>query len=369
MTEELPNWLEHYLQVPAWVVYKSVPDDRMLWVNQRIAEDMGKPREWFVGRSDSEIWTGGDEAKQGRRAVDEGRVIDVVGDGHDLRGTWRWLRARLTPVDRQHLLIVCQDITARIQLAGLRLVLGGDFAGTSQGDFSEGFARQLLEGASLQEICDAQSKKPTQVLAKLSRLVNGPRAPTDGIRVPPAIGPNAEVPPGVPEWIEYYWDLPVPAALLDYPDLGVLWVNRCVLERNEATQSEVIGLNGRAVWSDLGDWIATIDETMRQQRAIDSIQYGENLRGLQHWSAVRTTPLGADRVVLVSEDVTAEVQLQALRLLLGLNPASGAGPANISEAFARLLLDGASVENIAAALEMSREEVLGEAGLILDRAD
>ncbi len=154
MGEALPGSLEHYLQVPAWVVYKSIPDDQMLWVNQRIAEDMAEPREWFVDRSDSEIWSGGDEAKQGRRAVDEGRVIDVVGDGHDLRGTWRWLHARLTPVDRQHLLIVCQDITARIQLAGLRLVLGGNFTGTSEGDFSQGFARQLLQGASLQEICD-----------------------------------------------------------------------------------------------------------------------------------------------------------------------------------------------------------------------
>ena len=369
MASALPDWLDHYTDVPAWVLYGEMPSEKILWVNERLARDMNHPREWFIGRLNSEIWKDSQERGAGRKAMAEKRSIDIVSDGQDLLGNWRWLDARLTPIDDRHLLIICEDITARIKLAGLRLVLGQGVAGHASGTFSEEFARQLLEGASLDAICKARSMSPAEVLAKLGRLVGQQASVETGIRVPPPVGDR---PPHdddrVPDWVEHYWDLPGPVGLLDYPALHVLWVNRQVLERNRMTRDEVIGLDAHTVWDDLPNWKKIIETTMTELRSVDSVHQGHTLRGEQQWMHVRTTPVGHDRLLILSEDVTADIRLQALRLLLGLNPEGPSGRVELSEPFARLLLDGASVENIAVALEMSPDEVRGQAGLILGRS-
>ncbi len=368
MSAHLPEWLDHYLNVPSWVLYSDVVNDQVRWVNKRLAEDLEKPREWFVGRASTEIWSDSQERRAGRRALEEKRSIDIIGDGRDLRGNWRWLDARLTPIDDTHLLIVCQDVTARIQLAGLRLVLGRGLAGKSQGQFSEDFARQLLEGASLEEICKARSMTSAEVLGKLGRLVGEQAEPDPGLNVPPPVEEPPTVVEGVPDWVQHYWDLPGPAGLLDYPALSVLWVNRQVLERNRMRLEDVVGLNAHDVWKDITDWPVVIDRTMGERRSLDFVHHGHNLRGEQQWLAVHTTPVGKDRILILAEDVTADIRLQALRLLLGLNPPKGDEAVEVSDAFARLLLDGASVANIAAALEMTGDEVRGQAGLLLGRS-
>lgn len=366
MAASLPDWLRHYVKVPAWVLYGTV--DHMMWVNERLAWDMGKPREWFVGRSSKEIWTDSQDRNAGQLALAEHRSIDVIGDGRDLHGKWRWLDARLTPVDDEHLLIVCEDVTARIQLAGLRLILGRGLAAKSEGQFSEEFARQLLQGASLEEICNARSMTPADVLAKLGRLVGEQTDVESGVRVPPPVEDASAPGEGVPDWVEFYRDLPGPVVLLDYPALEVLWVNREVLERNRMRPDEVVGLSARDLWQDAPEWMEIVERTMTERRSFDTVQQGQNLRGEQQWMAVHTTPLARDRLLVLSEDVTADIRLQALRLLLGLNPPGARPAAQISEAFARLLLDGATVANITTALEMSADEVRGQAGLILGRS-
>jgi PAS domain S-box-containing protein len=368
--EALPDWLEHYLRVPAWVLYKSVPENQILWVNESIARDMGKGREWFVGRSASEVWmdSRAESPRQDQRAVDENRTIDAISFGRDLNGDWRWLDARLTPIGKRRVLIICDDITARIRLAGLRLVLGRGVAGEPRGRFGESFARRLLEGASLDEICAAEKMEPAEVLGKLGRIVAEQSPPGEGIPIPAPADASARD-ADLPDWLSFYSNLPGPAIFLTYPELTVLWVNHFVLERNGVRQEDVVGIDAHEVWADVKNLREVVDRAMHERRTIDTFSQGHNLRGRQQWTIVRTTPVNRDRLLLLGENVTADIQLQALRLLLGLNPAGSAAPAKISEAFARLLLDGASVANICAALELSPDEVLGQASLVMgDRA-
>lgn len=363
----LPEWLEHYLQVPAWVIYVAMPSEKILWVNERLADELEMPRDWFVGRAVTEVWTDSHKRHSGGRAMAERRSIDVIGDGQDLKGNWRWLDARLTPVDDAHLFVVCQDISARIKLAGLRLTLGHGFTSAMRDDFSEAFARQLLEGASLEEICHRQNLEPVQVLAKLGRLI-GEQEKAPGLQLPPHVELPEQAAAAVPHWVTHYWDLPGPTILLDYPELVVLWVNREVLERNHVRSDDVVGIDAAQVWKDIPGWQSIIERAMSEQRAVDAVHHGISLRGRQQWMSVRVTPISNRQLLIFAEDVTADIRLQALRLLLGLNPEGTAAPAHISDAFARLLLSGASVANIASALEMSADEVRGQAALLLGRA-
>jgi len=368
MSHALPDWLEHYESVPDWVVYESVADRQILWVNQRFAADLGKPRDWFVGRHQKDVWTANVPTSSGERAVAEQRTIDAVSGGHDLAGNWRWLNARVTPVGTEHVLVVAQDITSRIQLEALRLVLGRDFGGEI-GDIDRDFAEQLLQGASLSELCKEHDQTTVQVLGKLSRLVAPDSVDSRGLRVRRPVDCRSESARGVPDWIHRYWDLPSPAVYLDYPKLWVLWVNQTVLERNETTLEQLVGLNGREVWSDVSGWLGKIDETMTTGQPCEFVHYGENLRGHHQWMAVQLTPVSRDRLLLLAEDVTSDIRLHALRLILGLSPTANSARGQLSEPFARLLLEGASANNIAAALEMTRDDVLGQAGLILDRGN
>jgi len=368
--EPLPDWLEHYLCVPAWVLFKSYPENQILWVNESLARNMEKDREWFIGRDGSEVWidSRADAPGHDRRAIEENRVVDAISYGHDLNGKWRWLDARLTPVGKDRVLIICEDITARIRLAGLRLVLGRGLAGGPRGRFGESFARKLLEGATLEDLCAAENMQAAEVLGKLGRMVADQSTPGEGIHIPdtdtcePATGAD------LPDWLGFYWDLPGPVIFISYPKLDALWVNHFVLERNDVRQEDVVGMNAYDVWS--ADEIESgIGRAMREHRCIDTLRQGQNLKGRQQWMFAHITPVGNDRVLVLGENVTADIQLQALRLLLGLNPTGSDAPVKVSDAFARLLLDGASVANICAALEMPPDEVLGQASLIMgDRA-
>lgn len=370
MASRLPDWLEHYREVPSWVLLMSVAKDHILWVNDRLASDLGKPRDWFNGRSPKEVWTDSHERHTGRQALEEKRSIDVIGDGKDLQGRWRWLDARFTPVDDEHVLIVCQDITARIRLSGLRLVLGHGFSTDAVVDVNEQFARRLLAGASLDELAREQSSSEIEVLGKLGKLIGEQQPARGGLSVPATFDEPAIAADQVPDWVASYWDLPGPVILLAYPALTISWVNRAVLERNQLRAEEVVGVAADSVWHNVADWRELIDETMRSGRSIDAIHQGHNLTGKQQWLSVHTTPIGQHSLLMLSEDITADVRLQALRLLLGLNPQGPTeeGQASPSEAFARLLLNGASVANIAAALEMTATEVRGQAALILGRS-
>jgi hypothetical protein len=369
MPTVLPDWLEHYREVPSWVLFVSVARDHILWVNDRLATDLGRPREWFRGRLPREIWEDSHARHTGKRALAEKRSIDVIGDGKDLQGRWRWLDARFTPIDGEHLLIVCQDITARIRLSGLRLVLGHGFSTDAVVDLGEQFARRLLAGASLEELAREQSVSEIEVLGKLGKLIGEQQPARGGLSVPAT--PPVPLPADqIPAWVASYWDLPGPTILLAYPAMTVLWVNRVVLERNQLRAEDVVGVDANSVWHNVADWRDLIDQTMKSGRSIDTVHQGHNRTGKQQWLSVHTTPIDQDRILMLSEDVTADVRLQALRLLLGLNPQGPVeqGKASPSEAFARLLLDGASVANIAAALEMTANEVRGQAALILGRS-
>ncbi len=369
MGDALPDWIEHYREVPSWVLFVEIDPDRMLWVNDRLAGDLDKPREWFVGRTSQEIWTDSHERHTGRQALAARRTIDVIGDGSDLQGRWRWLDARFTPVDDRHLLIVCQDITSRIKLSGLRLVLGYGFSDDAAGGFGEGFARKLIEGASLEEICAEEGAEPVEILGRLGRLIGDPQPASQALEIPPAVSEPPPAPAPIPDWVAQYWELPSLAILLDYPALTVLWVNRAILERNRLRGEDVVGRDADSVWHNVAEWRELIDRTMNTGQAIDTVHQGHNLTGKQQWLSVHTTPVGGDRLLILSEDITADVRLQALRLLLGIDPQESANnEASISEAFARLLLEGASVANIAAGLGITAQEVRGRAATLLGRS-
>ena len=156
MPSKLPPWLKHYLHVPAWVMVRSVHDHRILWVNQRLVDENHRDRKWFVGRVPTDVWPDADRWRHlDDQSAAEQRVVDAIADGKDLGGVFHWLHIRRTPIDSDRLLIVGDDVTARIKLAALRLVLGKGIAGESRIKLDDQFARQLLEGASLEALSTA----------------------------------------------------------------------------------------------------------------------------------------------------------------------------------------------------------------------
>jgi hypothetical protein len=128
----------------------------------------------------------------------------------------------------------------------------------------------------------------------------------------------------------------------------------------------VVGRQAEEIWPDSASWRPTIDKAMRERRSLDSMQVGHNRRGEQHWIILHCTPMGPDAVLLMGEDITARIRVQALRLLLRVgDSAEQPSDSALNDAFARLMLDGASVTNLCAALELSESEVLGRLGAIL----
>jgi hypothetical protein len=365
MPHRLPRWLNHYLHVPAWAMVRVAKDATILWVNERLAEDNRHHRRWFVGRKSTELWPDSVGWRHlDFQAMEEKRPIDTVVDGRDLLGVPRWLDVRRTPIDDERLLLVFEDVSCRIRLAGLRLTLGERLAGESKTRLDQSFARQLLRGASLDELCQEQNKGRTEILAKLSLLVaeaSHPKKTEVGSPLPPS-APSGDV----PAWLQHYEDLPHPAALLEYPSLRVLWVNRRILENNRVSSSAVVGRSVDGIWSGARNWEPFDDEAMAEQRPFESVDAGRNLSGEQGWAAVRRIPVGPDRILVLGEDVTAQLRLHALRLLLNLQPRNKDTQPQISNAFAKLLLDGASVANLCAALEMPQSEVLQRLAEILD---
>ena len=365
MPSDLPAWLDYYLHVPVWVLFSSFPEHRILWVNERVAEDNRRDREWFVGRAGAEVWpesSGGGHLDA--QAMAEGRAVDTIVDGRDLSGVMRWFDVRRTPIGTDRILHVLEDVTASIKLAGLRLVLGRGLAGESRTKLNESFARQLLEDTSLEDLSKGQGMKPADVLAKLTLVVSEHVHPATEGPLRPSVD-DALPTEGLPDWVQHYRDLPLPVGLLDYPSLHVRWVNRIILERNKVQLEDVIGRHVEELVSEGPEWRPFCERAMAERGPIDTIQVGRNLSGEQRWVFLHLTPVGSDCILAMIEDVTAQLRLGALRLLLGLSPSGHDEVLDLDESFARLLLDGASVANLCAALEMSQSEVLGKLGLVL----
>ena len=263
------------------------------------------------------------------------------------------------------LLIVGDDVTARIKLAALRLVLGKGIAGESRIKLDDQFARQLLEGASLEALSTAHGMEHAHILAKLALLVTEQSQPGPAPRPAPMIGDEAESTDDVPDWVQHYEDLPCPVGVLAYPSLRVRWVNRQVLENNQVSADALVDRPVDEIWDGARDWTPHDDQSMAEGRTLESVNIGRNLRGAQHWGVVRRTPVSHDRILVIGEDVTAQLRLQALRLLLHLHPGDPDDATEIDDTFARLLLEGASLANLCAGLELSRDQVLRKLGPLL----
>jgi hypothetical protein len=366
MASPLPVWLDHYLSVPSWVMLRAMPGHRILWVNERLAEDNGRDRDWFVGKSIDEVWPETHAwLHYDVQAIAEGGSVDTIVDGHTLNGVFHWLDVRRTRIDRERLLVVAHDVTAAIRLAALRLVLGKGISGSSKARVNEGFARQLLEGASLDALSDTQSMQRGEVLANLALLVADQCHPRSFVPAVPMIENAPSPSEGIPDCVRYYWDLPVPAGLLEYPSMRIRWVNRLILENNRMEMDAVVGRQAGEIWRDSAAWKPVIEKAMNGNTSLSSIQGGYNLRGEQHWIILHCTPMGSDAVLLMGEDITARIRVQALRLLLGMRNSGEEGAGAIDDAFARLMLDGASVANLCAALQLSESEALSQLGAIL----
>src|SRR5262245_42279276 len=115
----LPNWLEHYRYLPAWVVLHD--HGRILWVNEQLARDNDVAPEWFTGKNIGDVWMLG---KFEPMADGVDHVPDVILDLRDHAGVLRWLQLHRTRVDANSVLIVARDVTADLKLHGLRLLLG-----------------------------------------------------------------------------------------------------------------------------------------------------------------------------------------------------------------------------------------------------
>jgi hypothetical protein len=352
----LPDWLEHYRYLPAWVVLHD--HGRILWVNERVAQDNGAAAEWFVGRRITDLWTLG-AIEPMAAGVDH--LPDAVVDVRDRRGRLRWLLVHRTRVDAGSVLVVARDVTAELKLHGLRLLLGRTLATGSRAALDEALARQLLEGRSLDDICAARGTDRAAALSQLALLVAaGPPEPQPSFAPPPL---HAHLPPpgDLPDWLAHYEDLPVLAAVIDHPELRVRWANEHALAG--AAAESVIGRPLEELLADARSLRRLCDRAIAERRAVDGIG-AVRLRGDRlHWLVCRTTPLGGAHLLVVEDDVTAEIRLQALRLLLGVDaaPARGAPPA-IDSSFAQLLLAGADVANLCAGLELAESQVLSRIG-------
>lgn len=368
MTPALPAWLDHYLPVPSWVMLRSVSEGRILWVNERLAADNERSREWFVGKRIDEVWPQTHAwLHYDVQAMSEGDSADAIVDGHTLNGVFHWLDVRRTRIDRDRLLVVAHDVTAAIRLAALRLVLGKGISGSCKAKVDEQFAQQLLEGAPLEALSESQDMKREEVLANLALLVADQCHPSPPTPAVPRIEDGPSLGEKVPDCMRYYWDLPVPTGLVDYPSMRIRWVNRLILEHNRIEMEAVVGREVDEIWQDAASWKPSIENAMREKRSLSSIQVGRNLCGEQHWTILHCTPVGHDAVLLMGEDVTARIRVRALRLLLGIRDTAGQEAGGvIDDAFARLMLDGASVANLCAALGLSESEVLERLGAILN---
>ena len=74
------------------------------------------------------------------------------------------------------------------------------------------------------------------------------------------------------------------------------------------------------IWADADDLERNASRAMAGGLAVDSVEVGRDLRGEQHWVVSRVTPIDPALVLVVEEDVTARLRLQALRVLTGLHP-------------------------------------------------
>ena len=355
----LPSWLEHYRDLPAWVVLHA--GGRILWVNDRLAHDNETAPEWFVGKSIVDLWTLGQIEPIGDDAEHE---PDVIVDARDRAGVLRWLQVHRTRVDSQSVLIVARDVTADLKLHGLRLLLGRSLATGSRARLDESLARHLLEGGSLDTICSTSGVERSAVLSQLALLVGEGTPPPEPTFVPPPLQPAVQPPADLPDWLQHYEDLPVLAAVLDHPELRVRWVNRLGLVDREV--NAVIGQPVAALLADVRDLRALCDRAVAERRPVDGVGTLRTQTNQQHWMRWRTTPLSGVHILVVEDDVTAEIRLQALRLLLGVDagaPQDATVP--IDPTFAQLLLVGADVANLCAALELSERDVLSRIGRLV----
>jgi hypothetical protein len=355
----LPSWLEHCRYLPAWVVLHD--HTQILWVNERLAHDNGKPAEWFVGKSMLELWTLGEIEPMEEHAV---HAPDVVVDLRDRTGVLRWLQVHRTRIEGGAIFVVGRDVTADLKLHGLRLLLGRTLATGSRARLDEPLARQLLEGNSLDAICTTRGIDRAAAISQLALLVAEGPPPPEPSFVPPPLQPPIQPPSDLPDWLMHYEDLPVVAAVVEHPDLRVRWVNQHALGGQPA--EAVIGRPVDELLADARDLHRLCDRAIAEQRPVDGVGAVRVRSNQQHWMVCRTTPLGGVHILVLEDDVTAEIRLQALRLLLGVDTAPTAGGAiTIDPSFAQLLLAGADVANLCAALELSERDVLSRIGQLV----
>lgn len=362
----LPSWLEHYVPLPVWALVRSVRSGIIHWVNDQLAEDNERPRAWFVGQTVVAVWPDGHAGHDlDKQAVDEGRTLDTIVEGHDRTGIMRWFKAHRTPVDAELVLVVLDDITADLKLASMRLMLGKNLALESHTKLEQSFARQLLEGATLDELCERDDAKREEVRGKLALLVGEGVPQHAPWRSPPRrFDPEKAESIAVPEWIRCYDDLPIPTAVVTHASREVLWVNAVVGENNHEPREALVGRKLEQIWSGAADLPSMTHAAMAKGQTLESIHVGRNLTGDQSWALVRQIPLDHDQLLVCATDVTAKLRLHALRIILGLKPTDTAAPP-VDDAFAQLLLKGASLPNICAALELSPQTVLGNVAAMM----
>jgi PAS domain S-box-containing protein len=167
-------------------------------------------------------------------------------------------------------------------------------------------------------------------------------------------------------WLDPFEDAASEIWLRD-PSCVLLWVNAAFAAASGHSREELIG-------TQVGHWLpasrepsAAITAKVLETRCGHNVIRSVPLNDVTRWFQVHHEPVAPERtaghgwcVLATAVEVTDQVQMAALRLLLGLRKRDVRKLAEDDEPFVRLLLQGTTIRGLSAALRMSVSDVTGK---------
>jgi PAS domain S-box-containing protein len=146
----------------------------------------------------------------------------------------------------------------------------------------------------------------------------------------------------------------------------LLWVNAHFVTSIGRPREELLGRKVADLFPAERRRTADITGKVIEERRAHEVIRSVNLQDLTRWFEVNHAPVPPERtaghgwcVLANAIEITDQVQMAALRLLLGLRKRDTRKLDEDDERFVRLLLQGSSIRALSAALQMSVDEVTG----------
>ncbi|MFN8642619.1 MAG: PAS domain-containing protein [Candidatus Binatia bacterium] len=167
-------------------------------------------------------------------------------------------------------------------------------------------------------------------------------------------------------WLEPFDDSPAELYLKDRHN-RYLWLNRQAARVAGVDRDAVIGRSPTELFPAAADTSPITATVVEERRAVEQMR-SYAIDGVSRWFDVRHTPVPPERtaghgwcVLVHAVDVTAQVQLAALNALVGLREREPRPIADEAQTvtFVRLLLHGAGVADLCAALDLNVDEATG----------